>query len=104
MVYTDCLDLKPPFFEKSRDAIACESAGLLPADTFDLDNLRLRLRIPRIMTWWCSLLGMLTAMLNMLLDVAQFWREVSDPRKWAGGTGKPLPGPNLRIESQAHAL
>lgn len=30
------------------------------------------------MAWWLGIYSMLIAMFNMLLDVAQFWREVSE--------------------------
>lgn len=29
------------------------------------------------MPWWVPFYGMLTAIFSMLVDVAQFWREVS---------------------------
>jgi hypothetical protein len=39
------------------------------------------------MAWWLGLYSMVTAMFSMLLDVAQFWRDVSEiwtsGQKWA---------------------
>lgn len=77
----------PSCFEKcARDALACEKTGFLPANILDLEFMFTLLR-EYIMSWWIPFYSMLSAMFSMLLDVAQFWRDVSDEdlgSMWAG--------------------
>jgi len=68
----------PSYFEKcARDALACESTGFLPANILNLEFM-FTLLGEYIMSWWIPFYSTLSAMFSMLLDVAQFWRDVSD--------------------------